>query len=203
MTIIAIDWTHAAGDGMTLWGNEIRGLDHKKLQVVPDPRHAGGQIITAIAGIAPMQWPLIKWYQDGANPSAIPEGVKDEAGWTFVVIDRTGLWKYSHTCPYPEGFDPPFAIGAGIDMAHAAMWCGKSAEEAVRLVCEKTNTAGGEIQVIDIMAVTGFTLRKPVDQSGDAKAEAYERTREEAERMRPIKSPFTGSLTGKGFLSGM
>lgn len=164
MTIIAISHTHAAGDGMKLWGNEIRGLDHKKLQVVPDPRHAGGQIITAIAGLAALQWPLIKWYQDGANPGAIPEGVRDEAGWTFVVIDRTGLWKYSHTCPYPEGFDPPFAIGAGIDMAHAAMWCGKSAEEAVRLVCEKTNTAGGEIQVIDIMAVTGFTLRKPVEK---------------------------------------
>ena len=188
MTIIAISATHAVGDGMKLWGNEIRGLDHKKLAVAPDPRHAGGQIITAVAGLAALQIPLIKWYQDGANPGAVPEGVRDEAGWTFVVIDRTGLWKYSDTCPYPEGFDPPFAIGAGIDMAHAAMWCGKSAEEAVRLVCEKTNTAGGEIQVIDIMEVTGFTLAKRVEEPKGAgpRKTAYDLAREEAERMRPM-----------------
>ena len=192
MTIIAISHTHAAADGMKLWGNEIRGLDHKKLTIEPDPRHAGGRIICAIAGLAPLQGPLIKWYQDGASPGSVPEGVKDECGWTFAVIDRTGLWKYSSTCPYPEKFDAPFAMGAGIDMAHAAMWCGKTAEEAVRLVCEKTNTAGGEIQVIDIMEVTGFTLAKR--EEGPKDHRTSDLIRKEVERMRPMNGP--GALYG-------
>jgi hypothetical protein len=186
MTIIAVSHTHIAADGMKIWGNEIRGLDHKKLAIAPDPRHAGSKIICAIAGLAPMQTPLIKWYQEGADPDAVPSAARgDDSGWTFVVIDRAGLWKYSNNCPYPEEFHPPFAMGYGIDMAHAAMWCGKSAEQAVRLVCEKTHTAGGEIQVIDIMEVTGFTLRQPVGDTIDKAA--YAAAREQAERMRPMR----------------
>ena len=193
MTIIAIDHEYAVADGMKLWHNEIRGLDHKKLVVAPDPRHAGGQIIAACAGLAALQMPLIKWYQDGANPGAIPEGMKDDCGWTFVVIDRTGLWKYSHTCPYPESFDAPFAIGAGIDMALGAMYAGFTARQAVELVNARCNTSGGEIQQVSIMEVTGFTLRKPVGQ-GDPRKAAYIEARRQAEAMRPALS---GAVYGR------
>lgn len=163
MTIIAVSWTHIAADGMKLWGNEIRGLNHKKII-------QRGDVIYAFAGLAPMQDPMIAWHQAGGNPEKLPKLFDDESSWTLLVIDPQGLRKYSSTCPYPEEFDAPFAIGAGLDMALGAMYAGASAQQAVEIVNAHCNTSGGEVQVMDIMEITGFTLKKPVPKSDDIEA---------------------------------
>lgn len=45
---------------------------------------------------------------------------------------------------------PFFAIGSGCDFATAAMYLGRSAEQAVRIACSFLNNCGGEIQTISL-----------------------------------------------------
>lgn len=158
MTIIAISNTHCAADGMKTWGPEIRGLNHKKLLIRELPNSAD-RAIFAFTGTTALQIPIIDWYLAGADAHHMPP----EAGeWTLLVIDKHGLLRLSSSTPYAESFDAPMAAGTGIDMALGAMYSGRTAREAVEMVCERHTVCGGEIQVLDIAEVTGFTLAKRV-----------------------------------------
>lgn len=150
MTTIAISTTHVAADGQRTWGNEIRGLDHKKLRVE-------GRIIYAYTGLTPLMDVMIRWHKDGAKPENLPPySNEDGDGWTLIIIDRHGVGKYTASCPYVERLDAPIAFGAGDDLAMGAMLAGASAERAIELVASITNHTGGEIQVINIAEALGL-----------------------------------------------
>lgn len=129
---------------MRTWGSEIRGLTFDKLQ------QRNGRVY-AYTGYAPLFEPLIKWHQDGADPGKLPEGVdhKADGGWTLIVVDHSGLSKYTSSIPYIERFDPPIAFGAGADLAMGAMLAGADAKRAVELVAGLCNHTGGRIQVVE------------------------------------------------------
>lgn len=150
MTTIAID-KHGtiAADGMRVWAGEIVGLEFQKVRV----RHGR---IYALTGTAPLFEPLIRWHHnDKADPSKLPKGFDDDA---LIVIERPGaIIKYGAACPYPEEFIPPIAFGAGGEMATGAMLAGATAPEAVRLVAERCNHTGGNIQIVDIAQALGLS----------------------------------------------
>lgn len=134
---------------MKLWGNEIRGLDHKKLTIHKRP-NTGETVVCAFAGRCSMQSAVTSWYMAGADVDKLPKAFDDDSSWSLLAIDRNGLVRLISSCPYPEHFDAPMAIGAGLDMALGAMHAGLTAKEAVELVNRHCNTSGGEIQVIDL-----------------------------------------------------
>jgi hypothetical protein len=164
MTIICVSHTHIAADGMKVWGSEIRGLDHKKLSVITYP-NSGKKAILGYSGNTAMQLIVCEWYRQGADIRNVPPLFDTDDNWTLLAIDERGLFKLSSRCPYLEPFNAPMAIGTGQDMAIGAMYAGKTARDAVDLVCRTHTVCGGEIQEIDIMEVTGFTLAKPVPKS--------------------------------------
>jgi hypothetical protein len=160
MTIIAISATHAAADGMRVWGSEIRSLSTKKLSIIDNPPSGGHRAIVAFCGSTPLQAAVIDWWRSGFRAADAPKC--DGCDWELLTIDRFGLKRFISSCPYPESFDAPMAAGTGVDMAIGALLCGRTAREAVELVCDRHTVCGGEIQVLDIMEVTGFTLATPV-----------------------------------------
>lgn len=163
MTIIAIDFTHIAADGLCLDGTLIRGLTHKKIRV---DRERG--LITAMAGTAGMHDAVHDWAIRGAELAFAPK-CHGDTSWTMLLIDQKGLRLYTSICPYGEDERAPYAVGTDRDMAFGIMLArdqlghaAGSARAAVELVSQHTNRAGGEIQVVDIAEVTGFTLGKLV-----------------------------------------
>ena len=154
MTTIAVTATEVAADGQRMWGCEIVNLTTEKI-------HVQDGMIYAFSGTFPLFHPMIEWHLAGADPKELPTGVDyKENGWTLVVIDDGGLFKYTSSCPYPEELEPPIAFGAGGDYATGAMLHGATAKEAVEIVARLCNHTGGQIKVVDIAKVTGFTLRR-------------------------------------------
>lgn len=152
MTTIAIDRTTIVADGLRLWGQEIVGLNTRKL-LIRDQR------IYGFTGLYPMFSVMVDWHRDGANPSAFPVGLDKTDGWTLIIVDRAGIGKYTSSCPYIERFDPPIAFGAGQDYAIGAMLAGVTAKRAVEIVAGQCTHTGGEIQVIDIAEALGTQIR--------------------------------------------
>ena len=148
MTTIAVTATQMAADGLRTWGDQVCGRAHKKIKHI-------GHVLYGFTGLTAMFDPIVEWHQDGARPKDLPE-CKSDSGWSLIVVDRFGISKYTSTCPYPERFDPPIAFGAGCDYAMGAMWAGRSAADAIRLVAENCSHTGGEIQVIDIAEALGL-----------------------------------------------
>lgn len=151
MTTIAIDRNgFIAADGFVLWGGEIRNRAQKKLRI-------SNGVIYGLTGLTPLMDVLIEWHQKHeASPEKLPK-VRPEEGWTLVVVDQSGIGKYTNTCPYIDRFDPPIAFGAGGDYAIGAMLAGATAAEAVKIVSDLCNHTGGEIQTINIAEALGLS----------------------------------------------
>ena len=147
MTTIATDGITIAGDGRRMFGDEIRGDDHKKIRVVDGK-------IYAFSGAAALFGPAVKWYQDGHDAKSVPK--EDNNTWVLVVIDQSGLTRITSWLPYPDTYDPPFAMGAGEDFALGAMRSGRSPEEAIHLTAKHFVHTGGEIQVVNIAEALGI-----------------------------------------------
>lgn len=163
MTIIAVDFETVAADGLAMTGEVISSLDAKKLRIV---EVNGEQRIYAITGLFCMFDPVVDWIVNGALPKEIPNvpgsGPSGFEWWRVIEISRRGIRGFGSDQAYPEVLRAPFSMGCGRDYAMGAIWAGKTAPEAVALCCEHLPSIGGEIQVIDIMEVTGFTLPKRV-----------------------------------------
>lgn len=153
MTVIACDGVSIAADGMACCGQEIVSLSVRKIRVA-------GNAVYALAGTAALFDALVKWHQSGADPNEGPKKVSDEMEWGLAVITaetgRPVLHRFSSKCPYPEYYPFPFADGVCNQFAIGAMGRGATAEEAVRVACESSVWAGGDIQVVDIAEALGL-----------------------------------------------
>jgi ATP-dependent protease HslVU (ClpYQ) peptidase subunit len=96
-----------------------------------------GDELVAYAGDADAGEALFAWYQDGANVDNYPEPCKatDSGTSLMIVTVERDIWVYERT-PYPIKYSPQtFAIGSGRAYAYAAMYCGRTAAEAVEVTC--------------------------------------------------------------------
>lgn len=153
MTTIATDGVTIAADGLRMWGSERRGTDFQKIIM----RHGR---IYAFTGMAPMMDPMIGWHHEGANVDALPKMGTDAEWGCLIVIDRDGIAKYSHGCPYIERFDPPIAFGAGADYAMGAMLAGVGPRRAVEVAASLCYHTGGTIAEVDIAGALGLSQIK-------------------------------------------
>ena len=93
---------------------------------------------------------VFAWFRDGHNADKFPASQRDRddyAGLLVVWYDGE-LWKYERT-PFPLKYPPQqFAIGSGCDFALAAMYCGKTASEAVEVACQFNIWCGNGIDTL-------------------------------------------------------
>lgn len=141
MTVIAWDGKTLAADRRACLGNMHRSI-HKL--------HRVGEALAASAGDSDAAQELIAWLSAGADPEKFPPSQRDKDNWASLLLvwPDGSLWRYERT-PYPAKFPPQqFAIGSGRDFALAAMWCGKSAAEAVDVACRFDSSCGNGVDTL-------------------------------------------------------
>lgn len=124
MTVIA--W-----DGHTLAADKQCGTDYPR-RVTKIRRLANGELI-GVCGWMDRGLILMDWYENGADPAALPEFQKDENRSCELVIvkpDRSVWVLREYHMPFRVE-DKTHASGSGRDFAAAAMHLGKTSPEAV------------------------------------------------------------------------
>lgn len=141
MTVIAWDGKTLAADKLTCNG-WTRGSTTKIF------RH--GAELLGVTGSLPIGLEVRDWYAAGAVRSDFPTHNRDaDKGASLIVIkpDRS-VWKYENG-PIPFRVEGKFcAFGSGDEAALVAMYCGKSAAEAVGLVSMVNTTCGMGIDTL-------------------------------------------------------
>jgi len=142
MTVIAWDGRSLAADKRMCSGNAIYTVS--KLT-----RH--GHYLIGGAGTAATELQLMEWFKSGADPATFPEACRsyDYTGRLLVVNTKDGSAMRFDSGPYPLKLDRgPAAIGCGDEGAMIAMACGKTAEEAVKIVSQFNSMCGNGVDVL-------------------------------------------------------
>ena len=100
-------------------------------------------VIIATAGESSPGMVFVDWYGTG---KPIPDIFLHLGGdFSCLVLTPQGLFEYDVYCRAEEILDDFYAIGSGAKAALAAMHCGKSAIEAVRIAARIDPYTGGRI----------------------------------------------------------
>lgn len=130
MTVIAWDGHTLASDKQCSSGGLAGTVT--KIHRVP-------QGLLGISGDYARIGTVLAWFneRDGA-PKYAPKFQQDEETYVHLVLIRHDctIWKYEHSCHPFLVEDKKFAIGSGRPYALAAMECGLSSVEAVKLACK-------------------------------------------------------------------
>ncbi len=143
MTVVAWDGKTLAADKLVTFGS-TRGTVTKIF------RH-GGELL-AITGDVSIGQELLAWYRDGAVPAEYPPSNRDPSkGASLICILPSGkVWKYESS-PHPFMLEGKFAaFGCADEMALVAMECGKSAREAIEVVCKFNIHCGNGVDVLEL-----------------------------------------------------
>lgn len=143
MTVIAWDGKTLAADKRACIGSMIRTTT-KIFRV--------GDCLVGYSGEACFGEQMVAWFKAGAKVDDFPAAQRDKDDWCgLLVIHPDGkIAKYERT-PYPLCFeDGQFAFGSGRDYALAAMYCGKTAAEAVEVTCALDNGCGNGVDTLEL-----------------------------------------------------
>jgi hypothetical protein len=100
-------------------------------------------VIIATAGESSPGMVFYDWYGSG---KPIPDMFLHMGGdFTCLVLTPKGLYEYDVYCRGELIEEDFYAVGSGAMAALAAMWCGKSALEAVRVAARIDPFTGGRI----------------------------------------------------------
>lgn len=98
-------------------------------------------VIIGVAGESSASLVFLDWYGTGATR---PETLKD-TDFSALVLEKDGLYEYDSLCRGEKVLDPCYAIGSGQVAAMAAMFCGKTARQAVEIAARLDPYTGGRI----------------------------------------------------------
>lgn len=146
MTTIAYKDGVLAADSQVTYGEDGGARKHtcKKLfrKTVGTGRKAH-DVIIATAGESSPGMIFVDWY---GTDKPIPEVFLHlDADFTCLVLTPRGLFEYDVYCRGEEITEDCYAIGSGAKAALAAMHCGKSALEAVRIAARIDPYTGGRV----------------------------------------------------------
>lgn len=126
MAIICWDGMTLAADKMTSFGGQ-HGTTTKL--------HRINDMLIGGCGTTALIHQMVSWFRNGCNTDDFPAQQRDakECASILMVNGDGIIYQYENT-PYPIPLENKFwAIGSGRDFAMAAMYLGKTAEEAVRI----------------------------------------------------------------------
>lgn len=142
MSVIAWDGESLAADKRACLGSLIRTTT----KIFRTPRGA----LAGYAGDADAGEEMLAWFNAGFDPANFPPSQRNTETWAglLVIWPDKNIWKFERT-PYPIKFpNQQFAIGSGRDFALSAMFCGKSAKEAVEIACLFDTGCGNGVNVL-------------------------------------------------------
>lgn len=141
MTCIAFDGRMLAADKRATAGGGIART------VTKIERH--GNALLAIVGNWDVGAEMPEWFKAGADPEKFPAKAREDEA-TLIVI-TTGCIKTYAIGPYAMRIEQDrCAFGSGRDFAEAAMYCGKSAADAVEIACIFQTDCGNGVDVLEL-----------------------------------------------------
>jgi len=146
MTTIAYRDGVLAADSRVTYGEDAGARVHfcRKLfrRKVGEGRKAH-EVIIATAGESSPGMVFVDWYGSGKPTPAMFEHLGPD--FVCLVLTPKGLFEYDAYCRGEPIEEPFYAIGSGAKAALAAMHCGRSAVEAVRIAARIDPYTGGRI----------------------------------------------------------
>lgn len=140
-----------AWDGKSLVA-DCRGINGNAATTVRKIFRGPNGCLFGYCGTLSLGEEMRKWWLNGALPEKFPPANRDEKSYCglIVVLISGTVCRYEMT-PYPVILlDRILAWGSGADFALAAMHCGKSAEEAVRIACLYDINCGNGVDVLNL-----------------------------------------------------
>lgn len=143
MSVIAWDGTTLAADKRASCG----GFFHTTRKIL----RANGCLL-GFTGGTDFGEQMVNWWIRGANADDFPPSQRDKDDWAglLVVMPDGTLFKYERT-PYPITIQERMhALGSGRDFAMAAMFCGRTAAEAVGIACRFDSGCGNGVDTLTL-----------------------------------------------------
>jgi 20S proteasome alpha/beta subunit len=96
---------------------------------------------------------MVEWVRGGRKLEDFPAAQKDTSDWQeVIVIEVDGTPSMYGRSPYPVRYEQKHvAIGSGREFARAAMYCGKSAREAIEVASALDNGTGNGIDTLEFV----------------------------------------------------
>lgn len=144
MTVIA--W-----DGKTLAADKLMGFGTSHATVTKIHRIKGA--LVGWAGESALGKACIEWVRNGCLPEAFPQGQRDTSRTgSLLVITPCGEIHHYAAEPYPLVIEnKTYTVGSGGEYAEAAMFCGKTAREAVEVACALDPGCGNGIDTLELV----------------------------------------------------
>lgn len=146
MTTIAYRDGILAADSRVTYGEEGSARIHTCKKLFRKKVTQGKKsfdVIIATAGESAPGMLFVDWYGTG---KPIPDTFLHLGGdFLCLVLTPSGLFEFDVYCRGEEVNDDFYAIGSGAKAALGALWCGKSAVEAVRIASRIDPYTGGRI----------------------------------------------------------
>lgn len=104
------------------------------------------------SGELPFILAMVEWVRNGRKAEDFPASQRDKDDWQAVlVIEADGTPLLYERTLFPVRYEQQhIAIGSGREYARAAMYCGKSAREAVEVACALDSGCGNGIDVLTL-----------------------------------------------------
>lgn len=142
MTVIVFDGRTLAADKLACYGNTCNA-------VTKIARH--GNLLMGGAGEFAFVQAMFEWVRSGRAVESFPKSQSDKDDWQpLLVIEADGSPSLYERTPYPVRYEQKVAaIGSGKEFARAALWCGKSAREAVECANALCSDCGLGVDTLD------------------------------------------------------
>lgn len=146
MTTIAFDGRTLAADSRATEGDESAKSRCVKMwrlrsRVAP----VQGDVLLAMSGDEFAALLFKDWLEEGGEPKLVARGVRDDEDFDVLVVHKSGLYNANHLCRLERSAEEQWAHGTGRQAALAAMRCGKSAVDAVRIASGIDPYTGGRV----------------------------------------------------------
>lgn len=135
MTTIAVKGDVMACDSRLVVSDRFYVCDDKVIRV--------GDYLVGAAGDSGEIAQFVAWLRDKGE---MPKFEDLDA----LVLSRAGLWHYANDCYGTRVVGGCWASGSGGQAAHAAMLCGKTPEEAIRIAMKCDINTGGPVRVYNL-----------------------------------------------------
>lgn len=143
MTVIAWKDGVLAADRLML-----HGATRKEVTKI----HRVADCLAGVCGTLSIGMEMLAWYRAGAIPGQYPTSNRNPSeGASLIVVRPDGtVWNYESS-PHPFLVEGPFcAFGSGDEPAMVAMYCGKSAAEAVEIAGLYNNGCGNGVDTLTL-----------------------------------------------------
>lgn len=150
MTTLAFKAGVLASDSRATWDGHIKSSCCKMWRIQSRVEPVKGECLLAIAGDLYAGLLFKDWMEQGGEPKLKDRGVigdDGDAGGDFdaLIVHRSGVYGANFLCRLERIDEDEWAHGSGRLAALAAMACGKSAIEAVRIASRFDAYTGGRI----------------------------------------------------------